>query len=153
MEDIVKKTLILGLLGILSLGVASAQSGVDPSAEREAVKKVVLEAYVEAMFLKGDPVAVAKGWHPGCDIVQFANGSLMKAPAYNFVRRFERQPLPLDPKARAVFKTIEVSGYAAVAVLELLSGDKPVYTDMLSLYKFDDGWKIVTKIFYTYPRS
>jgi len=44
-------------------------------------------------------------------------------------------------------------GRAAVAVLELLSGDKPVYTDMLSLYKFDDGWKIVTKIFYAYPRS
>ena len=148
-----KKALIIVFLGILSLGLASAQSGVDLNAEKEAVKKVVQESYVDAMFLKGDPAAVAKGWHPGCDIVQFVNGNLMKAPAYNFVRRFERQPLPLDPKARAVFKTIEVSGYAAVAVLELLSGDKPVYTDMLSLYKFDDGWKIVTKIFYAYPRG
>ena len=59
-----------------------------------------------------------KGWHPGCDIVTLQNGNLAKAPAHNFVRRFERQPVPLDPNARADFTSITVSGYAAVAVLE-----------------------------------
>lgn len=119
--------------------------------EKAAIRKVITDAYVEGMFVKADPQAVRNGWHPGCDIVVFQNGNLAKMPAHNFARRFDRHPVPIDPTARAEFKSIEVSGYAAVAVLELTSGTRPVYTDMLSLYKFDDGWKIVTKIFYAYP--
>jgi hypothetical protein len=152
-ETVVKKMLVWSFIGMLGCGMAIAQSGNDVNLEKEAVKKVVMDAYVDGIFIKADPAAVAKGWHPSCDIVVFNNGILSKIPAYNWVSRLERQPKPLDTKARAVFKTIEVSGYAAIAVLELLSGDMPVYTDMMSLYKFEDGWKIVTKIFYSYPRN
>jgi hypothetical protein len=124
----------------------------DIELEKTAIRKTIIEAYVEGMFLKADPEAVRRGWHPGCDIVVLQRGTLVKMPAYNFARRFDRERVPLDPNAKAEFLSITVSGYAAVAVLELKSGDRPVYTDMLSLYKFDDGWKIVTKVFYEYPR-
>jgi hypothetical protein len=123
----------------------------DLETEKAAIRQVVMDAYVNGMFVRADAEAVRKGWHPGCDIVSFQNGGLVKMPAHNFARRFDRQPKPLDTQARAEFTSITVSGYAAVAILELKSGDRPVYTDMLSLYKFDDGWKIVTKIFYSYP--
>lgn len=120
-------------------------------AEKAAIRQVITDAYVDGIFVKADAAAVRKGWHPGCDIVTVQNGGLMKMPAHNFAARFDRQPVPLDKNARAEFTSITVSGYAAVAILELKSGDRPVYTDMMSLYKFPDGWKIVTKIFYTYP--
>ncbi|MFC2139170.1 nuclear transport factor 2 family protein [Bacteroidota bacterium] len=28
-----------------------------------------------------------------------------------------------------------------------------MYTDFMNLYKFDDGWKIVTKTYYAYPKN
>lgn len=156
---VVITSLVLGVVaGGLSPRAALAQAPSaapagqgDMEAEKTAIRKVIMDAYVEGMFLKADPEAVRKGWHPGCDIVTFQNGMLNKAPAHNFVRRFERVRVPLDPNARAEFTSITVSGYAAVAILELKSGERPVYTDMMSLYKFDDGWKIVTKIYYAYP--
>jgi hypothetical protein len=129
----------------------SAQAQLD--AEKTAIERVIRDAYVEGIFVKADAGAVREGWHPGCDIVTLQNGGLVKMPAHNFARRFDRQPMPLDRNARAEFVSITVSGYAAVAVLELKSGDRAVYTDMMSLYRFDDGWKIVTKIYYAYPSA
>ena len=141
-------------IGFTCLGTLMAQTGNDLEKEKSAVKKVVEEAYVEAVFIKGDAAAVAEGWHPGCDIViMMPDGRLNKTPAYNFVRAFKQGHPPFDKNARAEFRTIEVSGYAASVVLEIRSGETPVYTDMLLLYKFVDGWKIVSKIYYAYPKK
>ncbi|MFA8433245.1 MAG: nuclear transport factor 2 family protein [Marinifilaceae bacterium] len=32
-------------------------------------------------------------------------------------------------------------------------GNAPLFTDYLSLYKFNDGWKIVNKIYYRHPKK
>jgi hypothetical protein len=142
------------LVACACAGMLFSQAAPDLEKEKADIKKVIMESYVEAVFIKGDAAAVAAGWHPGCDIVVLMpNGALSKFPAYNFVRGFQQGHPPFDKNARAEFRSIEVSGYAAVAVLELKSGDKPVYTDMLSLYKFTDGWKIVSKIYYSYPKN
>jgi len=136
------------------LGTMTAQSGSDLEKERAAVKKVVEDAYIQAVFHTADAAAVAEGWHPGCDIVVMGqDGRLVKLPAHNFVRAFKQGHAPFDKNARGEFRSIEVSGYAASVIVEVLSGDKPVYTDMLLLYKFVDGWKIVSKTYYTYPKS
>ena len=44
--------------------------------------------------------------------------------------------------------SIDITGSAAVARVELYRDFKHIFTDYLSLYRFDDGWKIVGKIFY-----
>ena len=46
------------------------------------------------------------------------------------------------------FLVVDVTGSAASVKLELHQGDKRIFTDYLSLYKFPDGWKIVGKIYY-----
>ncbi|MEN6310655.1 MAG: nuclear transport factor 2 family protein [Acidobacteriota bacterium] len=143
----------VALIVCVCAGTLFSVTGDDVEKEKADIKKVIEDAYVQAIFIKGDAAAVAAGWHPGCDIVTLSrDGRLGKMPAYEFVRGFQQGRPPFDKNARAEFRTIEVSGYAAVAVLELKSGDTPVYTDIMSLYKFVDGWKIVTKIFYSYPR-
>lgn len=43
---------------------------------------------------------------------------------------------------------IEVVGNAAVAKVELYREDKKIFTDFLSLYKFEEGWRIVSKIYH-----
>ena len=48
---------------------------------------------------------------------------------------------------RHTFKLVDVAGYAAVAILDVYRGDIHFSTDYLLLYRFEEGWQIVSKIF------
>ena len=45
---------------------------------------------------------------------------------------------------------VSVSGDAAVAKVMIYRDDKLIYSDYMSLYKFEDGWKIVAKIYFSH---
>jgi len=121
------------------------------SIEIENIKKTVVESYVEGIFLKGDAKLLKKGWHPDCDIVILEKGKMVKLPAKYWVERLEKNSKPLDPSVTYQFSDVKVTGYAAIAIIEIYSNGKHLYTDYMCLYKFSNRWKIVTKIFYTYP--
>ena len=123
------------------------------STEIQNVQQVIIESYVNGIFLKGDYKLVKKGWHSDCNIVIFENGRLKKLPAQYWVDRLKKHPKPLDPNVTYKFIDVKVTGYAAVAIIEIFSKGKPLYTDYMSLYKFKDGWKIATKIYYSHPIS
>jgi hypothetical protein len=55
------------------------------------------------------------------------------------------------PEIRHEFTTVDVTGEAAVVRLELHRGGKHTFTDYLSLYRFPEGWKIVSKTFQAHP--
>jgi hypothetical protein len=120
--------------------------------DQEFIKKVIQEAYVEGIFLQGDAELLKKGWHPECDIVIFEKGGITKLPAKYWIDRLEKNPIPLDPSVTYNFIDVQVTGYAAIAVIEIFSDGKQIYTDYMCLYKFMDGWKIVTKIYYAFPK-
>jgi len=44
--------------------------------------------------------------------------------------------------------TIEVTGGVAMVKVELSHEGKLVYTDYLSLIRFDSGWRIVAKVYH-----
>ena len=52
------------------------------------------------------------------------------------------------PEIRHEFTHVDVTGDAAVVRLELYRDGKHTFTDYLSLYRFADGWKIVSKTFH-----
>ena len=54
---------------------------------------------------------------------------------------------PLDQNITHAIEVLDSTGKAAVARVEILRDGEPLYTDYMSLYRFDDGWKIVAKIF------
>ena len=81
------------------------------------------------------------------------NEKLTKIPAKGWVDRMAKNPKPLDPNVTYKFSDVKVTGYAGIAVVEIYTSGKHLYTDYMCLYKFSDGWKIATKIFYTHPRS
>lgn len=148
-------TIVFLLLSITNYAFSSAgflHINPDDSTEIKTIQNTVVEAYVEGIFLQGNATLIKKGWHPDCDIVIFENGSLAKLPAKYWVDRFEKNPKPLDPKVTYKFVDVKVTGYAAIAIIEIFSNGKQIYTDYMCLYKFNDGWKIVTKIFYAFPK-
>lgn len=51
------------------------------------------------------------------------------------------------PRMRHAFTQVDVTGDAAVVRLELHRDGKHTFTDYLSLYRFPEGWKIVSKTF------
>ena len=56
------------------------------------------------------------------------------------------------PAIKADFPVVEVSGTAASVRVEVYRDGKHTFTDYLLLYKFTDGWKIVSKAYDTHPR-
>jgi len=45
---------------------------------------------------------------------------------------------------------VDVTGNSAMVKMEIHEDSKQIYTDYFLLYKFDDGWKIVSKTFYSH---
>jgi hypothetical protein len=131
---------------------STTNNSIEDNVEIENVKKTVVEAYVEGIFLQGNAKLLKKGWHPDCDIVIFENRGITKLPAKYWIDRLEKNPKPLDPSVTYKFIDVKVTGYAAIAIIEIFSDGKQVYTDYMCLYKFKDGWKIATKIYYAFPK-
>ncbi len=125
--------------------------------EDEAIKKLILTAYVDGLQNKGDLDQTRNGFYPGFDLLMFQHGMINKFPIYNWITYAEMEkqkdpsPLTEDKLTTCEFEFIDITGNAAVAKIHLSKGGKKIFTDYLSLYEFDDGWKIVSKIYYKIP--
>jgi hypothetical protein len=51
-------------------------------------------------------------------------------------------------KTEGKFVNVDVTGNNAVVKLELYRENKKIFTDYLVLYKFTEGWRIVSKTFF-----
>ena len=122
--------------------------------EKEAIKNVIQTAYVEGLQNEGDQKKIESGFHPDFSLLIIGEGDEMRQyPISEWksrqVNRRNAGELPLskDKKVSVKFLNVDVSGSAAVVKLEFYIGDKLSYIDYISLYKFESGWRIVSKIF------
>ena len=145
-----KKIVLLSL--ILSSSILFAQN-ID--VEQEAIKKVIQTAYVEGLQNEGDASKIDSGIHP--DFVLLGVGKdneMWKYPITDWkakvLEKRENGELPKtgDQMVSVKFVTVDVTGNAAMVKLEFYVGEKLTYVDYISLYKFDNDWKMVNKIFY-----
>lgn len=149
---------IVLLISLLSI-CAFAFSQEDIKAEKDAIKKVVQTAYIDGLQNKGNLELTKQGFHPGFNLLIMKNDMLEKFPIYNWIEYAEMKkakdpnPLSEEDKVTCEFLDIDVTGTAAVVKLKFLKGGKHIYTDYLSLYKFSDSWKIVSKIFFKLPEE
>ncbi|NQT78302.1 MAG: nuclear transport factor 2 family protein [Bacteroidetes bacterium] len=146
-----KITLLLAALSICIFVTAQSAD------EDDAIKKLILTAYVDGLQNKGDLDQTRNGFYPGFDLLMFQRGMINKFPIYNWITYAEMEkqkdpsPLKEDELTSCEFEFIDITGNAAVAKIHLSKGGKKIFTDYLSLYEFEDGWKIVSKIYYKIP--
>lgn len=147
------KKLITILTLVLFFSQISAQN-TDIEKEKEAIKKVIQSAYVEGLINEGDFTKVENGFHDSFVLLGIGrNNTTWQYPLYNWVidakqkKKEGKLPLPAEKKVTIKFDWVDVEGTAAVAKFKFYEGGKLMYTDFHSLYKFDNGWKIVHKIF------
>lgn len=145
-----KKLILVSL--ILSSSILFAQN---TEVEQEAIKKVIQTAYVDGLQNEGDAAKIDSGIHP--DFVLLGIGKDNEMWKYTItdwkakvLERREKGELPKtgDQMVNVKFVTVDVTGNAAMVKLEFYVGDTLTYVDYISLYKFNDGWKMVNKIFY-----
>ncbi len=139
-----KKLNLILLLFCLPFAL-SAQS------EEEAVIKVVQEAYIDAMQNLGDLELARKGFHPDFEMLVFRSGQMSKLPIGTWIERVEQRkanPATTPPNISGKFLDVEITGTVAIVKLELHRNGNRIFTDYISLYKFEDGWKLVSKVYY-----
>lgn len=141
------------ILAIICISLASFSQGQD---EKEAIIKVIDASYVQGIQNRKNVENIEKGFHPGFNLLGVDNqDNLTKYPIYtwsaNIGRAVEAGQMP-ETTTTAKYPMIDITGNAAIAKVELYRDGKQIFTDYLSLYKFDDGWKIVSKIYYRIPQ-
>jgi len=153
-----KKLILVSVCILSSILFLQAQENVKK--EQEAIKKVIQSAYVDGLCNNADEKAVEAGFHPGFTLVGIGQGKTMwKHPIYNWIENAKAgKAKGLKYSFQNEFTTIkflfvDVAGTAATAKIEFYEGGELKFIDYLSLLKFEDEWKIVSKIYYALPKE
>lgn len=146
-----KRTMTVALTLILLLSTTLAARADVPSDE-SAIKQLVQQAYVDGLLNLGDLEKTKSGFHPDFVLLGLRSGQLTRFPIADWIASAGKQKAAgQNPPPTTIGNiSIDITGTAAAVRLELNRAGKLVYTDYLSLYKFDDGWKIVGKIYFSH---
>jgi hypothetical protein len=139
---------ILFAITLLAFGVGLLAQDTD----KELIQKVIQEAYVDGIQNRGDIETIRNGFDPGFELLGVRDNKLTKLTIGEWIANIEKSrqanPNPPEHLTTAKFLNIDVTGISAVAKIELYRQGKLIFTDYLSLYKFEEGWKIVNKIYH-----
>jgi hypothetical protein len=122
--------------------------------ESEAeVRELIEKSYINGAFNDLDPEAMKQGFHEDFAIYSPDGEQMAKYPIDRWVESVrKRKSTPdFDPAANRwdhEFVSVDVTGHSAAAKINLFREGEHVYTDYLSMLKFDSGWKIVAKVYY-----
>ncbi len=151
-----KKAMILLVLSILGYSV-SAQNQLKDETEIAQIKAVIQSAYVEGLQNEGDFAKIDKGFHPAFELlIPEENGGLKKYSLTEWKEKIKaslasgKMPKKGDDLVSVKFLFVDVTGNAAVAKFEFYIGTKLTFVDYQFLYKYKDGWKIVSKIYHKF---
>lgn len=119
-------------------------AGAGPAAERTAIVKV-LEHYLRVTDFR-DEGAIAKSFHPTAFLTSVtASGALKLMTQDEWWDRVSRIPAGTPPR-RSVITLIEAVDAAAVARVDITDAKGNTSTDLFTLLKTADGWRIVNKV-------
>lgn len=120
--------------------------------EIEAVKRVIEESYIKGIHTTQDENLIRNGFHEDFNMLVFQDNSIAKIDIDSWLPRIEKMkrdnPELWSAKTTCKFQLVDTAGNSAAVKIDVFKGDLHFSTDNLLLYKFEDGWRIVSKIFY-----
>lgn len=141
------------LIAIALLCLTSVFSTAQPSDE-EAIKQVVASAYIDGIQNNGKVEAIRSGFHPTFTMLRLVENEVKPYPIEEWIAAIEKRKAeakPTSTRTEGKFISIDITGNAATVKLELYREARKTFTDYLVLYKFAEGWKIVSKTYYKHP--
>lgn len=147
-----KNLILLITLGFLL--IPSFTFGQNEEADKKAIENVIQSAYVEGLQNEGDSVKIDAGFHPEFRLLGIGDEKeLRKYDLKDWrarqIQNRKANKLPRPQEHLVSFKTvfIDITGDVAVAKIDYLEGNQRTYVDYISLYRYDSGWRIVSKIY------
>jgi hypothetical protein len=143
----------IAIIVVVLLVVVQLQAVIFNSGSEKEVEKVVHESYFNGAFNRLNTEAMRKGFHPDFAIFSAKGNEISKYPIDTWIKGIEKNKLSadFDPSRSKmdckIISTDVTEGCAAVKV-EISKDGKKIFTDYLSLLKFDEGWKIVAKVYH-----
>ena len=119
-------------------------------ADEAAIKEVLVAAYVEGVFIHRDAEAVREGFHPDFLMHVYHEGQLIQGSLDMWLERLDLDGTANPKKIDYTIETIDVTGSTAFVKMKLYEDTQQIYTDYFGLYRFEDGWKIVNKVFFSH---
>ncbi len=126
--------------------------------EKELIKEVIQSAYVDGLCNNADVEAIKKGFHPDFTLLSIREDNVLGKTRIDDWTEYAVKDKGLkysfqNELTTVKYQFIDVSGTAAVAKIEFYEGGKLKFYDYLSLLKFEDGWKIVSKTYFALPKD
>lgn len=138
---------------LLALLFAATMTFAQAADDTAAIKEVVDRAYVQGVHIDADPEKIRSGMHDS--FVMFVrNGDAITSLTRDaWIARIEAgkaqaKPDAPKPKTTAEIDVLDRAEDTAVARVKLFRDGKQIFTDYISLYRFDSGWKLVGKVFH-----
>jgi len=139
---------LLAALILLSIPLMAQEAAKD----KEMILKTIDKAYVQGIQNVKEIQHIEKGFHPGFNLLGVnQNNQLTKLPIYTWydiVKKRSAAGEAPPAETTAKYPLVDITGNAAVVKVELYREGKMIFTDYLSLYKFEEGWRIVSKIYH-----
>lgn len=120
----------------------------------ESVKLVVTTAYIQGIHNNGPIENIRTGFHPTFAMLRLIDNTVKPLPIEEWIASIEknRKEAKASPvKTEGKFTHVSVNGNAAQVQLELYREGKHIFTDYLLLYQFTEGWRIVSKTYFSHP--
>lgn len=127
----------------------------NPSRTKD-VQDAVLDA-VEAMYNQGDIERIRAHYHPEYVLLQIKENELQRTPLQDRIelrrKGHEEGEYPRKKKVSIRFVSTDIVDTAATVHFEFIHGGVHTCDDFMSLYRFDEGWRIVCQTTYHHAAS
>lgn len=138
---------------IILLATVFFTATVEAQSAEDEIRETVLNGYVNGAFNALDSDAMGETFHNEFAIFSTDGVNLRRYPIANWRQSVEARKNdpnfdPADNVWDHTFTSVDVTGNSAMVKLELYNEGNHIYTDYLSLLKFNDGWKIVAKVYF-----
>jgi hypothetical protein len=138
------------LLVLLSATTIFAQ---DNESAKKDIESVITKSYIEPLYLYGDLEKIKEGFHEEFRMNVLYNGVYSIRTRDEWIERLRNNSLAGNAVKKTYtweFNLIDVEDQTAVVKLTINEEGKLKYIDYLTLYKFENGWRVITKQFSMY---
>ena len=137
----------LVVLTLAPLALAATTVPVLADDDTDAIREVIRSAYIEGIHLNGSREDIRAGFHPEFVMSVYSDGGVRPVSIEDWIARLPETGARPDYEVTFDVPTVTLVDDTAVAVVNVFFDGRHVYTDLMGLYRFEEGWRIVNKIF------
>lgn len=136
------------VMSVIALQVSLAQDFHD----KNEIERVITESYLVPVYLRTNLEVIKRGFHDEFTMYVLDRGELSVQSRDEWIESIKKlREQKMEKRTYAwLFELIDVEEQTALAKIRITENGDLKYVDYLTLYKFKEGWRVVTKQFTTY---